>query len=210
MSCKYLTVGVAGVLCGLLLPGRAPAQVAPDASPALLRFQFTNELGQAVSFDDYRGQALAVTFFYTRCPSPQFCPRLSKNFQEAQEKLAAATRGPTNWHFFSVSFDTEFDSPDALRRYGEGYHYDPRHWSFLTGPPEKIAQLARTTGVRFESDGATINHNFRTLIIDTSGHLQMVFPTGGNLSDQIVAEILKATTATNKLSGTKQPFAPHT
>src|SRR5271154_2505069 len=53
----------------------------------LLDYKFTNELGQAVSLNDFRGQALAVTFFYTRCPLPEFCPRLSKNFQEASQKL---------------------------------------------------------------------------------------------------------------------------
>ena len=51
---------------------------------------------------------------------------------------------------------------------------------------------ARRSGVTFESTDGTINHNFRTLIIDASGHLQMVFPTTGDLSDQIVAEIIKA------------------
>jgi len=32
----------------------------------LLDFKFTNELGRAVSLNDFRGQALAITFFYTR------------------------------------------------------------------------------------------------------------------------------------------------
>jgi cytochrome oxidase Cu insertion factor (SCO1/SenC/PrrC family) len=52
--------------------------------------------------------------------------------------------------------------------------------------------------VSYESDNGTINHNFRTLIIDAAGHLQTVFPTGGNLSGQIVAEIIKAAAATNQ------------
>jgi protein SCO1/2 len=51
----------------------------------------------------FRGQALAITFFYTRCPMPEFCPRLSKNFQEASHKLEAMTNAPTNWHFLSDS-----------------------------------------------------------------------------------------------------------
>jgi protein SCO1/2 len=176
-----------------------PAQipVAPENNP-LLDYKFTNELGQAVSLNEFRGQALAVTFFYTRCPLPEFCPRLSKNFQEASEQLEAMTNAPTNWHFLSISFDTEFDSPAMLKAYGEGYQYDPAHWSFLTGPPDKIAELARESGVTYQSDNGTINHNFRTLIIDATGHLQMIFPTGGNLSGQIAAEIIKAAAVTNQ------------
>jgi protein SCO1/2 len=163
----------------------------------LLVYKFTNELGQAVSLNDFRGQALAITFFYTRCPLPDYCPRLSKNFQAAQQKLESLPGAPTNWHFLSISFDTEFDSPQMLKAYGNSYQYDPRHWSFLTGPADKIGELARQSGVSYQYDAGTFNHDFRTLIIDAAGHLQMVFPTSGDLSDQIIAEILKAAAVTN-------------
>jgi protein SCO1 len=181
-----------------LLPASPPAN--PPAVPApasLLDYKFTNELGQAVSLNDFRGQALAITFFYTRCPLPEYCPRLSKNFQETQQKLESLPGAPANWHLLSISFDTEFDSPAMLKAYGDAYRYDPKHWSFLSGPADKIGSLARQADVRYQYDGGTFNHDFRTLIIDAAGHLQMVFPTSGDLSDQIVAEILKAAAVTN-------------
>src|SRR6266566_8771472 len=164
----------------------------------LLDYKCTNELGQRVSLGDFRGQALAITFFFTRCPIPDYCPRLSKNFQEASIKLASVPGAPTNWHFLSVSFDTEFDSPAVLKAYGEIYHYDPAHWSFLTGAADKVGELARLSDVKFERDAGSFNHNFRTLIIDAAGHLQTVFPTGGDLSSAIVDEILKAANVQNR------------
>jgi protein SCO1/2 len=164
----------------------------------LLDYKFTNELGQAVSLNDFRGQALGITFFYTRCPLPDYCPRLSKNFQEASQKLEAKANATTNWHFLSVSFDSEFDSPEMLKSYAQSYGYNPVHWSFLTGPAEKIAELAHGSGENFEFADGTFNHNFRTLIVDASGHLQMIFPTSGDLSDQIVAEIIKAAPSQTK------------
>jgi protein SCO1 len=173
-------------------PAPAAAPTARGSRNPLLDYKFTNELGQAVSLNDFRGQALAITFFYTRCPLPEFCPRLSRNFQEASQKLEAMTNCPANWHFISVSFDPEFDTPETLRNYAKCYQYDPAHWSFLTGPRDKIAELAHDSGVEYEESGGTINHNFRTLIVNAQGHLQMVFPTSGDLSDQIVSEILKA------------------
>ena len=199
---------------GVRKTGTAPAGGGEPASPTaaagratkprhpLLDYPFTNELGQAVKLGDFRGQALAITFFFTRCPIPDYCPRLSKNFEEASQKLSAMPGAPTNWHFLSVSFDPDFDTPPVLKAYGERYQYDPKHWSFLTGPREKISELARQSDVKFVPQSGLINHNFRTLIIDTAGHLQMVFPTGGNLSDPIVSEILKAAAATNRLAGT--------
>lgn len=196
--------------------GKAPVKSAPATPPgtgisrnALLNYKFTNELGQAVSFNDFHGQALAVTFFYTRCPLPDFCPRLSRNFQEASQKLEAMTNGPANWHFISVSFDPEFDTPEMLRNYGRSYGYDPAHWSFLTGPADKIAALARASGVEYEESGGTINHNFRTLIVNAQGHLQMIFPTSGDLSDQIVSEILKAAKIQRPPSGIAETDTEH-
>jgi protein SCO1/2 len=177
---------------------------APRPGKPLLDYKFTNELSEAVSFNDFRGQALAITFFYTRCPLPDYCPRLSMNFKEASQKLEAMANAPTNWHFISVSFDPRFDTPQTLKSYGLSYKYDPAHWSFFTGPQDKIAELARGAGIKYETNAGTINHNFRTLIIDPEGHLQMVFPVSGDLSDQIVSEILKATAKKRSSSSVKQ------
>lgn len=173
-------------------PAAAPAVAATRPSHPLLDYKFTNELGQAVSFNDFRGQALGITFFFTRCPLPEFCPRLSKNFCEASRQLSALAGGPTNWHFLSVSFDPEFDTPERLKAYGETYQYDPKHWSFLTGPTDKISELARLSGMEMKPEAGTITHNFRTLIVDAAGHLQTTIPVGGNLSDSIAKEMLKA------------------
>jgi protein SCO1/2 len=187
----------------------APPDAAPAVIPAavetpppqrhpLLDYAFTNELGQVVRLGQFRGRALAITFIFTRCPIPDYCPRLSKNFEEAIRKLSNLPGAPTNWHFLTVSFDPEFDTPAVLKAYGERYGYDPRHWSFLTGPKDRIGELARLSDVQFEPNGAFFNHNLRTLIIDPTGQLRMSFPIGGDLSDAIVGEILKATATTNQ------------
>src|SRR5262249_55537672 len=142
----------------------------------------------------------ALTFFFTRCPIPEFCPRLSRNFEEVQRRLQGMANAPTNWHLISVTFDPEHDTPEVLRAYGTTYNYDPKHWSFLTGPKDKIAELAKLCDVKFEADKGLFNHNFRTLIVDASNNLQMVFPTSGDISESIVRELLKAAGGTNRIS----------
>jgi protein SCO1 len=164
--------------------------VAP--SHPLMEFPFTNQLGKPVTLSSFRGQALAITFFFTRCPIPEYCPRLSKNFEEASAKLAATPNAPTNWHLLSVTIDPQFDTPAALRNYARRYQHDPAHWSFLTGPVDKITDLAKQSGVTFTPEQGVFNHNFRTLIVDPHGKLQMSFPIGGNISEGIVSELLKA------------------
>jgi protein SCO1/2 len=184
---------------GAITASNSSTAVSEGDRTLLRNFKFTNELGQPVSFSDFRGQAVALTFFFTRCPVPDFCPRLSRNFQEAESKLGAMENAPTNWHLISVSFDPGRDTPDVLKAYAQTYHYQPEHWSFLTGPSDRISQLARVCGVQVEQNNGLFNHNFRTIIIDASNHLQMVFPTSGDLSDSIVQELLKATHPTNQV-----------
>jgi protein SCO1/2 len=169
--------------------------VPPSGAHPLMTYAFTNQFGEPVTLADFRGQALAITFFFTRCPIPDYCPRLSKNFEEASTKLASMSDAPTNWHFISVTIDPKFDTPLVLAAYAKRYHADPKHWTFLTGPSDKIADLARESGVTFEPEKGFFNHNFRTLIIDPVGKLQMSFPVSGNISDGIVTELLKAASA---------------
>jgi protein SCO1/2 len=182
----------------------APASDFSDPKYELLHFEFTNELGKPISLSDFAGQALAITFFYTRCPLPNYCPRLSKNFQSASQKLEVLPGAPTNWHFLSISFDPVCDAPEVLKAYGQCYQYDPAHWSFLTGPKDKIRELATRAGVTTQNHDGVVNHNFRTLIIDASGRLQMIFPTSGDLSDEIVAEIIKGAAGTNAVMAQNQ------
>jgi len=126
-------------------------------------------------------------------------PALSRNFEEVQRQIAAMENAPTNWHLLSVTFDPAHDTPEVLKAYGSAYQYDPEHWSFLTGPKDKIAELARLCDFKFDPDNGLFNHNFRTLIIDRSNHLQMVFPTSGDISKSIVQELVKAAGGTNHI-----------
>ena len=170
---------------GPVTPPAPPPARPPRALVNLSTVTFTNEMGQPVHLSDFRGQVVALTFIYTRCPLPDYCPRLSKNFAVAAQTLAAQTNLPTNWHFLSVTLDPEFDTPAQLQAYARSYQYDSRHWHFLTGPTDALAAFAKQAGVESVAEGTGFNHNFRTLIIDGQGQVQTVFPTSGDLAAAI-------------------------
>ena len=83
-------------------------------------YRFTNELGQSVNLSQYKGQPIAFTFFFTSCPYPNFCPRLTGNFAEAATQLRQMPNGPKKWHLFSISFDPRTDTPSHLLNYAKG------------------------------------------------------------------------------------------
>src|SRR5712691_2632684 len=87
-------------------PLRLVREVEPlSVGDPLPDYHFTNQFGQPISTAQFKGDALAITFLFTRCPFPNFCPLMANHFAEAQEKLAGITGGPTNWHLLTISFD---------------------------------------------------------------------------------------------------------
>jgi len=159
----------------------------------LPEYYFTNELGQAVSTTQFRGQALAITFIFTRCPYPTFCPLMSSNFEQTQQKLLALANGPTNWHLLTLSFDPEYDTPARLRAYAEQRHYDPKHWSFLTGKLIDITAMTEQFGMFFWRDETGgISHNLRTVVVDARGRVRKIIPENKWTADELVGELVKA------------------
>jgi protein SCO1/2 len=151
----------------------------------------TNQAGQAIHLSDFKGQALALTFFFSRCPLPTFCPRMNNNFAAAQQALRQdATR--TNWQLLSISFDPSFDTPENLNDFARVHQSDPHHWSFGTSSPEEIRKLGGAFGLKFWRENGTFSHNLRTAIVDTSGRVQKVFSGNDWRPAELVTEMGKA------------------
>src|SRR5262249_33479455 len=139
-------------------------------------YHFTNQLGQAVSTAQFKGQALAITFLFTRCPFPNFCPLMANNFAEVQKKLGMMTNAPANWHLLTISFDPEFDTPAVLARYAEAHGADANRWTFATGALVDVRAIGEQFGLVFWNEEAgIISHNLRTVVIDSSGRVQKIF-----------------------------------
>ncbi|MDA1273959.1 MAG: SCO family protein [Verrucomicrobia bacterium] len=161
-------------------PPRPAIRLVRDVEPLkvgdlLPHYRFTNELGRVVGFEDYKGKALAITFIFTRCPIPEFCPLMSKQFTAVQNRLASMPEAPTNWHLFSVSFDPHYDTPAILKGYAKIYGYDPEHWSFVTGSMIDIDAITEQFGLPVVQDGGSLSHKLRTVVVDAQGRIQNIF-----------------------------------
>lgn len=138
-------------------------------------YTLTNDAGRAFQLTGYRGGALGITFIFTRCPFPTFCPRMSGNFAAAERQLLALPNGPTNWHLLSLTFDTEYDTPRVLKPYATQYRKDAARWTFATGDLVDITAIGDHFGQMFWRDGAGFNHNSRTVVLDPRGRVFKVF-----------------------------------
>jgi len=157
-------------------------------------YHFTNELEEAVSLSQFKGQVLAFTFFFTSCPFPEFCPRMTSNFAQAERQLEAMTNAPVHWHLLSISFDPVHDTPRRLATYALGADYDKNHWSFLTGDEDQVSGLAEQIGENYWHEGGSIGHNLRTVVVDPSGHIRKIIGGSKWTVSELVQEIVKAGT----------------
>lgn len=170
-----------------------------DRMPA---YTFTNELHRAVSLGQFKGQVVALTFIYTRCPYPTFCPRQCRQFAEASALLRQKLPGPEKrWHLLSLSFDPGYDTPVVLQEYARRYDYDPSHWSFLTGAMIDIDAITEQFGVIFARDGEGWSHNVRTVVIDPAGIIRKIYVGNEWTAEELVAAMMQA------VEGTKVPEA---
>ena len=157
-------------------------------------YTFTNTLGRVVRIGDFKGQALAFTFIFTRCPFPTFCPRLSSSMESVQQQLKAMSNGPTNWHLLSITIDPDYDTPERLKEYAGRYHAAPNRWDFVTAPLIDITAIGEQFGLQFwrANPSEPINHNVRTVVVDAAGHIQWITPDTDWTADALVEQMVKA------------------
>ena len=152
---------------------------------------FINQDGKSVSLESFRGSAVVVTFIYTSCPLPQFCPLMDKNFAKLQQKLVEQNN-LLKAHLLSVSFDPQIDTPPVLKKHAADLGADPRLWTFVTGDRDEIDKWASGFGVsvsRAMNDARDITHNLRTAIIDRQGNLVQVYTGNEWTPEQVMADL---------------------
>jgi protein SCO1/2 len=128
--------------------------------------------GATISLKDFRGAAVAVSFIYTRCPLPQFCPLIDRRFGEVQQIAADDPALGGKIRLLSISFDPKFDRAEMLRAHAKKVGADPQVWRFATADEAIVDRLAAEFGINVirEQDG-TITHNLRTAVIDPAGRV---------------------------------------
>lgn len=162
----------------------APGEDVPD-------FAFTNQDGKRVTIKDYRGKTLLVTFIYTRCPFPDFCPRMSGNFNEIYQQTVSDA-SLKDLRLLSVSFDPEYDTPKVLREYAYSVAHTKdaalfRRWTFAAAPKDELPKIADFFALTVQPEGSLITHNLSTAVIGPDSKIVKWYHGG----DWQVSDVIK-------------------
>ena len=151
--------------------------------------------GRSRKLSDWRGRALAVTFVYTRCPVPDFCPLMDRHFADLQKAIDADPALRDRAHLVSVSFDPTHDTPAVVAAHAKARGANPRTWSYMTGSSEAVDHFTSRFGVStiLEKDAAeTITHNLRTAVIDRQGKLVKIYSGNDWTVNELLADLRDA------------------
>jgi protein SCO1/2 len=161
-----------------------PGEMVKDAT-------LTDQDGKTRRLSEWRGHRLALTFVYTRCPLPEFCPLMNQHFRTVQATLAK-TPALADVRLLTMTLDPAYDTPAVLKPFATGAGADPARWTFLTAAPAEAAPFLEQFGVIVERDPSNevqITHNLRTAVIGADGRLKTVHTGNRWLPDELVADL---------------------
>lgn len=154
-------------------------------------FHLLDQDGKPVSLETFRGHPFVVTFIFTRCPIPNFCPRMSKNFSELQKAIQSSSDSLAATRLLSISFDPQFDTPAVLQRYAREESADPVIWTFATGATAEVQSLTTAFSILVQPESGTISHSLATVLVDRAGKIARIWRGNG----WAPAEVILATQA---------------
>ncbi len=182
-------------------PSTATSQQIPEKGATVPDFALVNQDGKAIHIRDFRGKVLLVTFIYTRCPLPDFCPRMNNNFREIQKLLLATPQSQTRTAFLSISFDPAHDTPAVLKHYASIYNHppDPKNrfnWQFAVPRAKDLPSIASYFGLVLQTENAQIVHSLSTTLIGPDGKIEEWYDTNDwqpNEVSQLIVRLLNQT-----------------
>lgn len=179
-------------------PPSAAAPPSAEEEKAAQTVPMVNQDGKPLRLRDFRGDAVLITFIYTRCPMPTACPLLTSRFAQIDEQLAKDPAAYRKSHLISISLDPAYDTPPVLRRYGLAYLDDNAagfsHWSFAVATPGGLRTLADAFGLDYTVVGNQIAHSMRTVLIAPDEKVAQAWDGSGWDPTQVEAALVAAAT----------------
>jgi len=159
-----------------------PSAKVLDVGEAVPDFGLTDQAGKTVRLAQFRGKVVALTFGYSRCPNPNYCFRLSSNLRKIEPRFRDLV-------LITIMIDPEHDQGATLAEYAKVFGADAAKWHFLTGPLQRIQEIAGWFGVNFWSVEGSLTHTLHTVILDRQGRVAVNLEgkrfTAGQLGDLV-------------------------
>jgi protein SCO1/2 len=187
------------------------AQLQPsDEGTSVPDFTLVNQDGKHIRLAHYRGKSVLLTFIYTRCPLPDYCPLMTHNFAEIEKTIEKTPKLYAKTHLLSVSFDSQYDTPKVLRTYAHAFVTDRgqqtfEHWEFASIPAAEKNDVTKFFDVFVTQEQGQITHSMSTAIISTDGRIYKAY-NGNDWKPADVLADLTSCAASESSENISQPL----
>ena len=191
----FQVVGRDEAVATALRGGASPASSRLRPGDAVPDVSLVTQANQPFTTRNLLGHLTAVTFIFTRCPMPEFCPLMVKRFQQVQREIAQDPRlGKAR--LLAVTLDPAFDTPPVLDAYATAMQADPARWQFVTGTAAEIQRLTKAFAIHVERNGVLLDHTLATAVIGPDGRVIEVWRGNGWTSSEVVSTLRQAADST--------------
>ena len=146
-----------------------PAVKPLDAGQAVPDFTLVDQDKRSVTFSQFGGKVVALSFMYTKCRLANYCFRLSNNLGLLKKRFAEQLG--RDLVLLTVTFDPLNDKPKVLAEYARNWKADGVGWRFLTGPEADVQRVCHQFGMNFWPDMGMLTHTMRTVVIGRDGRV---------------------------------------
>jgi protein SCO1/2 len=137
----------------------------------------------SVTIGEGAGRRMLVSFLYTRCPLPEYCPAVVARLLALQEAMAAQA------HLVTVTLDPEHDDLTTLLEFSEKVGADPTRWSFARLEQAPLGDLLSRAALPVTREGELVQHGLRLLVIDEDGTLIERYDDNRWPMDRVLAQL---------------------
>ena len=174
--------------------GTGSAIKEPQPGDAVPQFSLINQDGKRIRLQQYQGQALLLTFIYTRCPLPEYCPLMTSNFAQINQTIQREPSLSAKTRLLSISIDPAYDTPQVLKSYAATHNRSSNkqgsnNWDFATGTSQEVQQVAGFFGLNYYAERDQIVHSLRTALIGPDGRVYKIYRSNDWKPDQAMHDL---------------------
>ncbi len=146
-------------------------------------FRLTDQSGNQISLQQFKGKPVVLTFLYTHCPD--VCPLTAEHLHSTMLELG---KDAHNVAVLAVSTDAKRDDGAAAMQFSQQHHMTD-YWHYLVGTQEQLSPVWANYSISAQAQQQNINHSMALFVIDKQGRERVFLSSNDFTPDQLTADL---------------------
>ena len=142
-------------------------------------------------------KTVLLSFIYSTCSDVNGCPLATGVFHKINNRLQKEPEIAEKLRLLTLSFNPEYDTPEAMSHYAEGFKNETVDWQFLTTQSEQtlqpiLDQYEQSIQKVYDEQGkftGTFSHILRVYLIDKNKQLRNIYSVSFLHADTLINDV---------------------